>query len=182
MGRSGFTLQHVVDAHGAQSAAEGGKSIRVVFSLVGLYLRVEKGFCGQAEPRVHMRLAKEKRVWRLALPATRGALTPADVLAAPEGVCARCGHRRMVRVRVGVLQRQPLDRYQSASRALHRIVWTPRSERLATLSPRDQHEAPPPSFDHRRESDALLYSADSFAPDSRMEGRSVRVGCPLLSK
>ena len=48
--------------------------------------RIEKGFSGQAVQKVHMRLGKEKRPWpRLTLPPTRGALTPADVLAAPEG-------------------------------------------------------------------------------------------------
>jgi len=54
--------------------------------LVGLYLRVEKGFSGQAVQRVHVQLGKEKRAWpRLALPGARGALTPVDVMRAPEG-------------------------------------------------------------------------------------------------
>ena|SRR6266498_18973 len=86
IGRPGFILQHVVDAHGAQSAAEDESPIRLVFSLVGLYLRIEKGFSGQAVQKIHMQLGKEKRAWpRLALPIRRGALTPTDVLAAPEG-------------------------------------------------------------------------------------------------
>jgi len=86
MRRPGFILQHVVDAQGAQSAAEDGPPIRLVFSLVGLYLRIEKGFSGQSVQKVHMRLGKEKRPWpRLTLPPTRGTLTPADVLTAPEG-------------------------------------------------------------------------------------------------
>ena len=44
MGRAGFILQHVVDAHAAQSASEETKPIRVIFALVGLYLRVERQF------------------------------------------------------------------------------------------------------------------------------------------
>jgi Family of unknown function (DUF5946) len=86
MGRPGFVLQHVVDAYGAQSATEKDKPIRLVFSLVGLYLRVERGFSGQAVQRVHIQLGKEKAAWpRIALPRDRGPLTPSDVMAAPEG-------------------------------------------------------------------------------------------------
>jgi len=86
LGRPGFILQHVVDAHGAQSADEHGKPIRLVFSLVGLYLRVEKGFSGRAVQRVHMQLGKAQKVWpRLALPIARGNVTAADVMAVPEG-------------------------------------------------------------------------------------------------
>jgi hypothetical protein len=86
MGRPGFILQHVVDAQGAQSAAADGPPIRLVFSLVGLYLRVEKRFSGHAVQKVHMHLGREKRAWpRLTLPPTPGTLTPTDVLAASEG-------------------------------------------------------------------------------------------------
>jgi hypothetical protein len=54
--------------------------------MIGLYLRVEKGFSGQAVQKVHMQLGKEKRTWpQLSLPTARGTLTPTDVLAAPEG-------------------------------------------------------------------------------------------------
>lgn len=97
MGRPGFILQHVVDAQGAQTAVEDGPAIRLVFSLVGLYLHVEQRFSGHAVQKVHMPLAKEKRPWpRLPLPPTRGTLTAADVLAAPRGaerdaaIDARC--------------------------------------------------------------------------------------------
>lgn len=48
MGRPGFILQHVVDAQGAQSAAEDAPAVRLVFSLVGLSLRVEKRYSGHA--------------------------------------------------------------------------------------------------------------------------------------
>jgi hypothetical protein len=41
-GRASFVLQHVVDAFGAQSASEGTRPIRLIFSLVGLYLHVEE--------------------------------------------------------------------------------------------------------------------------------------------
>src|SRR5436190_20373658 len=73
MGRPGFILQHVVDAEGAQSATADGRPIRLVFSLVGLYLRVEKGFSGRAVQRVHARLGKRRGWPRLLLPAARRA-------------------------------------------------------------------------------------------------------------
>ena len=86
LGRQGFVLQHVVDAHGAQSATENEKPIRLVFSLVGLYLRVERGLSGRAVQRVHMQLGAGKRAWpRLTLPTARGTLTATDVMASPEG-------------------------------------------------------------------------------------------------
>jgi len=53
IGRPGFILQHVVDAFGAQTATPDSKPIRLVFSLVGLYLRAEKGLSGHAVQQVH---------------------------------------------------------------------------------------------------------------------------------
>ena len=86
MGREGFILQHVVDAHTAQTATESTSAIGIVFALVGVYLRVERQFSGSAVQQVHRRLAREKRQWpQVALPADRGRLTPADVLEFPPG-------------------------------------------------------------------------------------------------
>ena len=86
MGRPGFILQHVVDAHAAQTATSDGKPIALVFALVGLYLHVEKHFSGHQVQRVHMLLGRRKRAWpTLDLPNDRGAMTVADVLAASAG-------------------------------------------------------------------------------------------------
>jgi Family of unknown function (DUF5946) len=86
MGRSGFTLQHVVDAFAAQTASAESKPIGVIFALVGLYLSVERQFSGSQVQKVHMRMGRQKRQWpAIALPRDRGAMTAADVLAIPEG-------------------------------------------------------------------------------------------------
>jgi hypothetical protein len=86
MGRAGFILQHVVDAYAAQTAGDGGKTMGVIFALVGLYLRVERQFSGSEVQKVHMQMARLKRQWpAIALPRDRGRMTAADVLAVPEG-------------------------------------------------------------------------------------------------
>jgi len=86
MGRPNFILQHVVDAFAAQTASEDSKPIGVVFALVGLYLHVEKQVPGRQVQQVHQQLGRRKRQWPLVdLPKDRGAMTVADVLAAPAG-------------------------------------------------------------------------------------------------
>jgi hypothetical protein len=86
MGRKGFILQHVVDAFGAQTATAEGTPIRLVFSLVGLYLYCEKGRSGSEVQRVHMQLGRRKRDWpAIALPRARGDVTALDVMRHPEG-------------------------------------------------------------------------------------------------
>ena len=86
MGRSHFILQHVVDAHGAQTADAGGKPIRLVFALAGLYLHLEQGFTGTQVQQAHIRLGRHKREWpSIALPHDRGAVTALEVMAAPAG-------------------------------------------------------------------------------------------------
>jgi hypothetical protein len=85
-GSPAFIHQHVVDAAGAQFADARAKPIRLVFSLVGLYLHLERGYTGREVQRVHMKMGERKRTWpSLTLPAKRGSITPADVLAAPPG-------------------------------------------------------------------------------------------------
>jgi hypothetical protein len=87
MGRPGFILQHVVDAHAAQTATESTSRIGIVFALVGLYLRVERQFSGADVQQVHRRLAREKKPWPpIVLPRERGSLTAADVLEASPGL------------------------------------------------------------------------------------------------
>lgn len=81
-----FIHQLVVDAWAAQTADETSKPIGVVFSLAGLYLHVERGFTGREVQRAHMQLAKTKEAWpRFELPASRGSITPSDVMRAPAG-------------------------------------------------------------------------------------------------
>jgi hypothetical protein len=86
MGRSGFILQHVVDAFAVQTANDESRPIGVVFGLVGLYLHVEKQFSGSQVQRVHMELGRRKREWpRVHVPENRGSMTVADVLATRAG-------------------------------------------------------------------------------------------------
>ncbi len=85
-GRGSFILQHVVDARAAQNADANAKPISIVFALIGLHLRVERGFSGRQVQDVHVRLGRRKREWpALAIPEHRGDITPADVLAVPAG-------------------------------------------------------------------------------------------------
>jgi hypothetical protein len=81
-----FVHQYVVDAFGAQRADEQTKPIGVTFSLVGLYLHVERQFSGRQVQRAHMELGRRKRPWpSFALPSDRGSMTAADVMKAPAG-------------------------------------------------------------------------------------------------
>jgi len=85
-GNPSFIHQHVVDAYTAQCASESSKPVSVAFALIGLYLAVEENRSGKDVQRMHMKLAKKRREWpRFALPQQRGAITVADVMAAPAG-------------------------------------------------------------------------------------------------
>jgi hypothetical protein len=83
--REAFVLQHVVDAWAAQTADGLTKPIKIVFALLGLYLHLEHGYSGLRVQQVHMQLGKQPAWPSIALPADRGAVTPADVLTAPAG-------------------------------------------------------------------------------------------------
>jgi hypothetical protein len=81
-----FIHQHIVDAFTAQSADEETKPIAVAFALIGLYLHVEEDRSGKDVQRVHMQLAKRRRLWpRFKLPRDRGTTTVSEVLAASAG-------------------------------------------------------------------------------------------------
>ena len=81
-----FIHQHIVDAQGAQTADENTKSIRIIFSLVGLYLYVERDFTGRQVQQTHMIMAKRKRQWpKIFLPTKRGEIDVSDVMAASPG-------------------------------------------------------------------------------------------------
>jgi hypothetical protein len=86
MGRPAFILQHVVDAHMAQTGTDASKAIGVMFALIGLYLHVEKGFTGSQVQRVHQLLGQRKLQWpHIDLPTQRGNITAREVLAAAAG-------------------------------------------------------------------------------------------------
>jgi Family of unknown function (DUF5946) len=83
-GDPSFIHQHVVDAFIAQNADHNTKRIGLAFALIGLYLHVEEQFSGKEVQRAHMFLARRKRDWpTFPLPADRGSITEAEVLAAP---------------------------------------------------------------------------------------------------
>jgi hypothetical protein len=86
-GDSKFIHQHVVDAFAAQNANQDTKPIALTFALVGLFLRVEKGFSGREVQRAHQYLARAKRVWpSFPLPHSRGSMTALDVMGYEAGI------------------------------------------------------------------------------------------------
>ncbi len=81
-----FIHQHAIDAYAAQHAEAGTKPIRLAFALIGLYLHLEKGYSGRQVQRAHMQMAGTRRAWpQFKLPAQRGSMSVADVVAAPPG-------------------------------------------------------------------------------------------------
>jgi hypothetical protein len=85
-GDPSFIHQHVVDAFAAQSFQAGDKSIRLIFALIGLHLRVEQQFRGKRVQVAHMKLGHHKRQWPVVpLPTDRGAITAGVVRSVPEG-------------------------------------------------------------------------------------------------
>jgi hypothetical protein len=81
-----FIHQLLVDAYTAQHAGANTKPIAITFALIGLYLVVEKNFTGKQVQRVHMQLARSRKVWpSFSLPVERGTMTVADVASVPPG-------------------------------------------------------------------------------------------------
>ena len=88
LAHSGITFihQHIVDAKIAQTADISTKPISIVFSLVGLYLCVEKNYTGRQVQQIHMQMVKIKNsLPDIMLPERRGAITISDVLASRPG-------------------------------------------------------------------------------------------------
>lgn len=87
LGDPEFVHQHVVDAFAAQHADTDTKPVGLTMPLVGLFLRAERGASGKEVQRMHMKIARQQRgPWpTFTLPAERGAMTAADVLAATPG-------------------------------------------------------------------------------------------------
>ncbi|CAM1346965.1 DUF5946 family protein [Tenacibaculum insulae] len=76
-----FIHQLVVDAFTAQTANENTKRISLVFSLVGLYLLIEKNYTGREIQRAHTLLSNHKDFLpEIKLPSERGNITIIDVL------------------------------------------------------------------------------------------------------
>jgi hypothetical protein len=87
LGDPDFIHQHTVDTYGAQVHRLTDKPIRLVQSLVGLYLHVDHRFTGRQVQRVHKLLADRRPVWPiLELPLDRGPLTVLDVVQRAPGV------------------------------------------------------------------------------------------------
>ena len=83
---SSFIHQHIVDAHGAQTADEETKSIKIVFSLAGLYLYLERDFSGKQIQQFHLKMSENKKQWpKIVLPENRGEIDVSDVLAVLPG-------------------------------------------------------------------------------------------------
>lgn len=80
-GRAQFIHQHAVDAWQLQHALISKSNIGIAFSLIGLYLALEKSYTGRQVQLAHMQLGKTKRDWGdFEIPSTRAALTVIDVL------------------------------------------------------------------------------------------------------
>jgi hypothetical protein len=84
--KSYFIHQHIVDAYHAQVADGNTKSVTLTFSLVGLYLFLERNFTGRQVQQAHVKLSQNKKVWpKFDLPSERGKITVSEVLMAASG-------------------------------------------------------------------------------------------------
>ena len=76
-----FIHQLIVDAFTAQTADKDTKRISLFFSLVGLYLLIEKNYTGKQIQRAHTVLANYKEhLPIIKLPENRGEITISEVL------------------------------------------------------------------------------------------------------
>jgi len=81
-----FIHQHAVDAWQLQHAMPSKSNIGIAFSLIGLYLALEKGYTGRQVQLAHMDLGRTKRDWGdFEIPSSRTALAVVDVLRAEPG-------------------------------------------------------------------------------------------------
>ncbi len=76
-----FIHQLIVDAFTAQTADKDTKKISLVFSLVGLYLLIEKNYTGKQIQQAHTVLSNYKEYLpEIKLPENRGEITISNVL------------------------------------------------------------------------------------------------------
>jgi Family of unknown function (DUF5946) len=81
-----FIHQFIVDAYTAQAADSSTKAISLAFSLVGLYLVVEKNFTGKKVQAFHALMGNNKTTWPdFELPENRGEINIDMVLKAELG-------------------------------------------------------------------------------------------------
>jgi hypothetical protein len=80
-----FIHQHAVDTWQAQHVVASKSNIGIAFSLIGLYLAVEKGYTGRQVQLAHMELGRTKRTWTWFDPPAGYKMTVADVLQADPG-------------------------------------------------------------------------------------------------
>jgi hypothetical protein len=81
-----FIHQLVTDVYGAQHSGGITRNITTAFSLIGLYLTLEKGYSGWQVQQAHLELAARQKEWpRLEPPCQTGRLTVLDVLLEDEG-------------------------------------------------------------------------------------------------
>ncbi len=81
-----FIHQHVVDAYKAQTMDGKTSPIGTTFSLIGLYLYLEKNYTGKQVQLAHMKMARNKKPWpKIELPEDRGEITVKDVLETEPG-------------------------------------------------------------------------------------------------
>ena len=76
-----YIHQLIVDAFTAQTADKDSKKISLVFSLIGLYLLVEKNYTGKQIQQAHTVLSNYKDYLpEIKLPENRGEITISEVL------------------------------------------------------------------------------------------------------
>jgi hypothetical protein len=81
-----FIHQHAVDTWQLQHAMPSKSNIGIAFSLIGLYLALEKGYTGRQVQLAHMELGRTKRNWGdFEIPSRHATLTVVDVLHAEPG-------------------------------------------------------------------------------------------------
>ncbi len=87
--------QMMVDAYGAQHPGEPGKPIRLVYSLVGLHLALDRGLSGIEVREAHSRMGKPSDAWpRFERPEGFAAVTVDDVARAGVDAGSPEGHAR----------------------------------------------------------------------------------------
>ena len=85
-GDAKFIHQHAVDTWQAQHAVNAKSNIGIAFSLIGLYLALEKGYTGRQVQLAHMELGRTKRQWGdFPISTEHARLTVRDVLNASPG-------------------------------------------------------------------------------------------------
>jgi hypothetical protein len=123
--RLGRFHQLTVDAYGAQHADNDGSGIRVAYSLVGLYLALERGMSGLEVRGIHQIMAKPQPDWpKFPRPSSPGEMTVLDVAA------------------VG-MRAQSVEGHEEAVQRWARSVWNAWAERHKDVEQLASRWAPP---------------------------------------